>query len=471
MARHYISTAKFNPYSYQELAAPIARATAILSQQAANIDSLEYQNAAIANYLDPELDKREYDLYRQNEARLRQAANNLSARGLDSNTYNTMRDLNTAYVRDIKPIQNAIASRISYNAKISEILMTHPDYAIRGDFHRPLSEFYNGIPQAQFVSGNAIKQDVSEMAKYLAAAKDVNMTKEKWSAYRELVREQHGYSLPELEVAKQEGSYERNLMNDILKKHGVLDDNGNALLNPQDTQRMIQYGLEGLNALLGSQDAKIVANDRDKIEDNAYRWAVHNDQKTAAIAKAQKEQQDALAANGLTIGYQSTVIPGSIGEAAKVDTPVLRLSGKDNTNWFKIISGIVDASGHGTKILNDKGKSVRLPAINSDDSKNSTWSISMGYPEGMAYDKRRMMFKLIKGNSGNTVAYYLDPETLMYDRSLYDTFNDNPITQDYLHNPELMGEGDLYQMEDNMRLQLENLRILLNSTLGTQTEK
>ena len=119
------------------------------------------------------------------------------------------------------------------------------------------------------------------------------MTKEKWSAYRELVREQHGYSLPELEVAKQEGSYERNLMNDILKKHGVLDNNGNALLNPQDTQRMIQYGLEGLNALLGSQDAKIVANDRDKIEDNAYRWAVHNDQKAAAIAKAQKEQQDA----------------------------------------------------------------------------------------------------------------------------------------------------------------------------------
>lgn len=272
MARHYIATAKFNPYSYQELAAPIARATAILSQQAANLDELDYQNASIANYLDPILDKRQYDLYQQNKQLLQQATDRLSKYGLDSNTYNTMHNLNTIYMRDIKPIQQAIVSRAQYNAGIAETLSKNPDMELKGPLNRPLDEFYNGVPKANLVSGNAIKKDVSDIATIYAAAHQVDMTKEKWSTYQDLVRSQYGYSLPELEQAKQPGSFEHNMMMQVLMKHGVIDANQNNLMNDDAAyQKMLMYAQEGLNSLLGKQTAEIKDNDLDKKQDWIYK--------------------------------------------------------------------------------------------------------------------------------------------------------------------------------------------------------
>lgn len=272
MARRFISTARFNPYSYQELAAPVQRATAILVQQASYLDELNNQNASIASYLDPVLDKRQYDIYKQNQQLLQQATDKLSKYGLDSNTYNTLHNLNTVYMQDIKPIQQAIISRAKYNAGIAETLSKNPDMELKGPLNRPLDEFYNGVPKVNLVSGNAIKKDVSDIAELYAAAHQVGMTKEKWSTYQDLVRSQYGYSLPELEQAKQPGSFEHNMMMQVLMKHGVIDANQNNLMNDDAAyQKMLMYAQEGLNSLLGKQTAEIKDNDLEKKQDWIYK--------------------------------------------------------------------------------------------------------------------------------------------------------------------------------------------------------
>ena len=136
MARRFINTAKFNPYSYQELAAPVQRATAILAQQAQGLNELEMQNAALEKYLDPELDKDAYQTYQQNRSLLENAVSDLSANGLTANTYNNLRNLNVTYAQTIKPLQLAVNNRIKHISEMSNFLTSHPDLPRIGGGHR-----------------------------------------------------------------------------------------------------------------------------------------------------------------------------------------------------------------------------------------------------------------------------------------------------------------------------------------------
>lgn len=270
MARKFISTAQFNPYSYQELAAPVQRATAILAQQAQGLTALEMQNEELGRYLDPTLDGTAYQQYVQHQDDLKKASEQLLRYGVTTNTYNALRNASLTYARDIKPLMNAVNTRINWTSKIAEYMMSHPDVALKGSINRPIDQFYNGIPQAEFVSGEAIQKDVAMMAGLLAQAKDVRMTKQRWSDYQDVVRTTHGYTLPELEQAKQPGSMEYYMMQQILQKHGVIDQNNQSLMNnQQDYERMLQYANEGLNSLLGKQEVTIRDNDLEKRQ-NAY---------------------------------------------------------------------------------------------------------------------------------------------------------------------------------------------------------
>ena len=478
MARHHISTARFNPYSYQELAAPIERATAILSQQASGLNALEMQNASLAQYLDPELDKREYDIYKRNEAQLRNASDQLLKNGLSINTFNLMRDASLMYAQDIKPMQLAIANRSQYNAKVAELLSTHPDYAVRGDFHRPLSEFYNGIPQTQFVSGNAIKQDVTEMAKLLSAARDVTMTREKWSAYREMVREHYGYSLPELEIAKQEGSHERELMNEILKKHGVLDEDGNPMLSDYDTQRMIRYGLEGLNSLLGANTAKIVDNDLDKIQNNYYRSESLKLQKREmnakelAAANSGKKNEDGTFMSSRTI-YND--INGQQLPIYKV--PVLQLSPTQEGNWGKVLSNVIlshmDPSrtkGFRNKTYQDaRGNNINLKSdlnkLRDSQSFNITFDIDPSQHRG---NQSQVALALRYNNNRDVI--YLTPEDLGIEIDLYTELMNQPSIIKWQKHPESLTYIEQMEVYGALSDYLEMVRQQLGEGFKIETQ-
>lgn len=291
MARRFISTAKFNPYTYEQLSAPIQRATAILAQQAQGLNALEMQNAALEKYLDPELDANEYNLYKQNEARLRAASDELLRTGLNANTYNTLRDASMIYARDIKPMQAAAANRAQYNANITELLVKNPDAVLKSNYKHTLSEFYNGIPQTEFVSGNAIQKDVSDIMTQLANARADVLNGRNIDKYNKIIYFLTGYTAEEYKQIMQNPQSEvYAILHSVLQKHGVEDANGANLLNNQaDYDKMRQYALAGTRSLIGKTEAKVTDNGYYKDVQIAHSNRDYNFRVAQETVKQQKE--------------------------------------------------------------------------------------------------------------------------------------------------------------------------------------
>lgn len=291
MARRFINTAKFNPYTYEQLAAPIQRATAILAQQAQGLSALEMQNAALERYLDPELDKAEYDLYKQNELKLRNASQSLLKQGLNSNTYNVLHDASLTYARDIKPMQEAVVNRMKYNIGLADMLAKNPDLAIKGTRKHSLSEFYNGVPQVEFVSGNTIQKEVSDTLQRLAKARAEVIRGKDFDKYNMTVYQLTGYTAAEYEeLMKDPNSFVNNIVHQTLQKHGVEDQNGISLLQPEDYNKMLQYANMGTYGLIGTVTANIA--DNGYRTDRAYNRSVYESDRKYALEIA-KMQQDA----------------------------------------------------------------------------------------------------------------------------------------------------------------------------------
>lgn len=315
MARHFISTAKFNPYTYQELAAPIERTTAILAQQAQNLSALEMQNAALGNYLDPELDKDAYNIYKQNEAALHQAVDDLQRTGLNSNTYNTLRNAHLAYAKDIKPMQSAIMNRVQYYASLNDLLLKNPDAVIKGPMKRPLSEFYNGIPQTHIVQGNAIQKDVSDIMQRLAAAEAEVKAGGDISKYNMAVYKLTGYTADQIRQLQQDpDSFLYAIIHSVMQKHGVEDAAGHNLLNsPEDYAKMWQYANTGVYSLLGTKTADVADNGRYKDVQIAHSNRDYN----LRAQQAQFEHEVALAQTAYNMAAVSGADPEQVYQKLK----------------------------------------------------------------------------------------------------------------------------------------------------------
>ena len=295
MARRFISTARFNPYTYEQLATPIQRATAILAQQAQGLNMLEMQNAALEKYLDPELDANEYNLYKQNEAQLRAASDDLLRNGLNANTYNTLRNASMIYARDIKPMQAAAANRAQYNANITDLLVKNPDAVLKSNYKHALSEFYNGVPQTEFVSGNAIQKDVSDIMTQLANARADVLNGRNIDKYNKIIYSLTGYTADEYKQIMQNPQSEvYAILHSVLQKHGVEDANGANLLNNQaDYDKMRQYALAGTRSLIGKTEAKVTDNGYYKDVQIAHSNRDYNFRVAQETAKQQKELLEA----------------------------------------------------------------------------------------------------------------------------------------------------------------------------------
>lgn len=472
MARRFINTAKFNPYSYQELAAPVQRATAILAQQAQGLNELEMQNAALEKYLDPELDKEAYQTYQQNRSLLENAVNDLSTNGLTANTYNNLRNLNVTYAQTIKPLQLAVNNRIKHISEMSNFLTSHPEVALKGSLTRPINEYINGIPQMELVSGESIKKDVAEVSKLLAAAHRVDMTKEKWSQYKDLVRTQYGYTLPEFEQAKQPGTYENSIVSQILQKHGVIDQNGQNLMNNlDDFNRMLFYASEGMMNLLGKQEADIKDNDLKDIQSNYYQSEHLKLAQRAAdradaelIAKAMQQEAE----NPVQLYDRQITKPFGIGVAFTDHEPVLVLSGKDGNNWGQIINGIISASGHYGNILDEKGKSIA-----NIDLKDKNIAFSIGYPDGLDPENRKLYIQLEASTKDGSKPkiYYLEPEHLMLPKDQFNEYRESEVARQAVTAPTTMNTTQREKFTQMTQSELQNIKVALSGTIAPITIK
>ena len=276
MARRYINTSKFNPYTYQELAAPLERATALLSQQAQNLSNVEMQNLALGKYLDPETDAEEIQIYENNMKNLRGASDHLMKYGLRGDIYNIMKNANIAYFTDIQPIQNAISNRLQFYSKRNEFLSANPDVVIKGPLKHSLKEFYNGIPQLDIISGKAIQNDVAAVMEAIANGIS-SVDKKSYDKYNDIVTQITGFGIEGYRQMSQDpNSLMQQVMHDIMRKYGAEDNNKQPLVSNEDYLKLWEYAKTGSYAGIGKTSSSLKDSHYFQEQANSRAWSEHN---------------------------------------------------------------------------------------------------------------------------------------------------------------------------------------------------
>lgn len=309
MARRYISTAKFNPYTYEQLAAPIEQATAVLSRQAQGLNALEMQNEMLGRYLDPETDAEEYAVWKQNSDNLRAASDSMLRTGLTTGNYNMFRDVTRVYAHDIIPMENAVKNRAQWASSVSQTLMQNPDAVLKGSMRRPLKEFYTGVPQTEIIKGSAIQADVATVmgaiGKYHGGVD--NMGPSEFNKYQNIVRERTGMTLEQLDAMSNDPSSQLYaVIHEVMKKHGAEDMNGAPAVSDNDYTKLLNYAMSGRYAAIGEAKYKLEDNGLDKQQAHALAWAKFN-QDVLNTERARVDKAAEMAYNMQMSGDQRSV--------------------------------------------------------------------------------------------------------------------------------------------------------------------
>ena len=325
MARRYINTSKFNPYTYQELAAPLERATALLSQQAQNLSNVEMQNLALGKYLDPETDAEEIQIYENNMKNLRGASDHLMKYGLRGDIYNVMKNANVAYFTDIQPMQNAISNRLQFYSKRNEFLSANPDVVVKGPLKHSLKEFYNGIPQLDIISGKAIQNDVAAVmgaiSKGLASIDKVGV----YDKYNDKVLSITGYGIDRYQKELNDpNSLMQKVMHDVMQKHGAEDVNRTPLVSNEDYNKLWNYAQTGSYNAIGQSKMELQDSGYAKDQQIALGWAQEN-----RLNRAQKFNEDMQI---IQLAAALNMNPQDVADGLKNGTLTFPSSSNNNTD-------------------------------------------------------------------------------------------------------------------------------------------
>lgn len=441
MARRYKVTTQYTPYTYEQLAAPVARATAIANQQYAYFSDIEAKNQLLERYLDPTIDGAQYQQFKTNQNQLKQITNDFIRSGLNSTTYNNIRNAKEIYTKDIVPMYQAVSTRISEEQSVSDFLSKHPDVVLKGPRRRSISEYFTGMPKREYISGESIKKDVSEISKLLSAARDPQMTAAKWSAYREQVFTRTGYTLPELEVARRTGSIGNiNIINDVLQKHGVIDYKNIPLVNSNDYNKMRSYAEEGLYYLLGQTDVKLVNNDLDKQQDWWYK------QQSLALAKDRqntKDKEDEDYSLRKRIEFFDT--DNENNSAAAMQIPTAYLNG---SKWNQSISKYIASKVPNDKKIkvieydgkkytpNDKTPGAVLNDLQDAQEVNVTFDIDPKTKTNRQNIEPKLIIRYRKKDKEQFKTINLESHILAPDfLDSYSRFQESPLVREYIAHP------------------------------------
>lgn len=158
-------TAKFNPFSYQEMLAPVKSYTEAynaLEEEMANLDIMaEDASSKLNNPLDKEL-KQEALGFQKN---LKEAMENLYTKGLTPDTRKTFNQLKAAYANKINPINEAYKAYQEDQKYLEKMAIEHPEILIEGA-GKSVSDYIGGkSPQMMSVNADDLMNQAMAIAK------------------------------------------------------------------------------------------------------------------------------------------------------------------------------------------------------------------------------------------------------------------------------------------------------------------
>lgn len=169
------NSAKFNPYTFDEMLKPIAMAAEAYNKTQEGLAELEGQAGAIKQYIEEHPNSKYATKYTNYLKEIEKQADSLNAVGLTPDSRQALFKLRSRYIEDINPIQNAIKRRRELADEQRKAKLQNPTLMFERDFNSvsdesSLDRFLEN-PDYDYgasYSGNLITQQVSQMASHLS---------------------------------------------------------------------------------------------------------------------------------------------------------------------------------------------------------------------------------------------------------------------------------------------------------------
>lgn len=169
------NSAKFNPYTFDEMLKPIAMAAEAYNKTQEGLAELEGQAGTIKQYIEEHPNSKYATKYTNYLKEIEKQADSLNAVGLTPDSRQALFKLRSRYIEDINPIQNAIKRRRELADEQRKAKLQNPTLMFERDFNSvsdesSLDRFLEN-PDYDYgasYSGNLITQQVSQMASHLS---------------------------------------------------------------------------------------------------------------------------------------------------------------------------------------------------------------------------------------------------------------------------------------------------------------
>lgn len=310
----YIVTngSNFQPFTYDELAAPIQQMAGAHNAAQDAYDALSFETAALGRYIsDNEDDKQAKALYDEYNNRLRTLQDNLWNNGYTSSTRRDLSAAKTGYAGDITRLQAAIKSRQERSNEYWDTKHKHPDMIMGADpglsgldnylNDDTYGQNYYSYSGTQFMEevGTDAKARANEMlrdprimndprlAGYITRITQDGFTSQEVMAASQAVRSAIGGDT----TAMQNLDPASTILADVLMNH--LNSTGAAgNVSAEEFNRLFDYGVSGLSQAIGKTDVQYMS---DKVWDFNKQIALQNH--SHALSEASRRAAAAAKAN------------------------------------------------------------------------------------------------------------------------------------------------------------------------------
>jgi len=261
---NYITlNSKFNPFSYQELLAPVQSADTehkLIEEEEGKLETLA---DVWKNKLNPELDKKAHTQYSNYLEGLRKQSGELAKSGLTPGARKNLIAARAGYASEIVPIETAYNTRIQRADEQRKLSLSDSSYMHEKDLaNTSLDEFMaNPNLSAKGISGSYFTKSVADAASQMS--KEMRSNPSKWTsilggqAYQKLT--QYGFTSDEVLKAIQNNPKAApeltRLVQESVESSGIKDWNNEDVL-----KRAYGYANQGLYHAIGTAQEKEMAN-------------------------------------------------------------------------------------------------------------------------------------------------------------------------------------------------------------------
>ena len=296
-----VANSTFQPFSYQELAAPIIHQQQYLENLNEQYDKMSSQADVLEAMGKNDRDKNSgtYERYKSYSDSLREEADNLYRYGLQADSRMRLSDLRRRYSQEIVPIQNAWNKREQEADMQLKARMQNPTIMFTRDANNTSLDHYINNPTGGFgvISGANITAQVASMAKNL----EKQVLRGEGKQYIDSVTYDYikKYGLDENMINDWE-KYPtlRNMVESVLKSNGVTAEDLAGSSNANDIMsRSTQFAVQGLWHGIG-EDKGQLRNDPARMMALQEQYQIRKENRDFARQRELLQMQNPTEPNG-----------------------------------------------------------------------------------------------------------------------------------------------------------------------------